>query len=87
MSVFVVFPKYLTMHVYHILLDAMFDGFRRHVLYECNSAATVYRLQNWTFVVPRKEGGRIVPYRDTSRARRDRRESSELEHQTWVGGC
>ena len=55
MSVFVVFPKYLTMHVYHILLDAMFDGFRRHVLYECNSAATVYRLQNWTFVVPRKK--------------------------------
>ena len=42
MSVFVVFPKYLTMHVYHILLDAMFDGFRRHVLYECNSAATVF---------------------------------------------
>ena len=48
---------------------------------------SVYCSQNWTFVMPRKEGGRIAPHRDMSRARRDRHESSKLEHQIWVGGC
>ena len=48
---------------------------------------SVYCSQNWTFVMPRKEGGCIAPHRDMSRARRDRHESSKLEHQIWVGGC
>ncbi len=48
---------------------------------------SVYRSQNWTFMMPQKEGGPIAPIRDMSRARRDRRELSKLEHQIWVGGC
>jgi hypothetical protein len=48
---------------------------------------SIYRSQNWTFVMPRIKGGRTAPHRDMSRARHDQHESSKLEHQIWVGGC
>jgi hypothetical protein len=32
---------------------------------------SVYRSQNWTFVMPQKEGGCIAPHRDMSRAHHD----------------
>ena len=48
---------------------------------------SVYCLQNRTVMMPQKEGGCIVPYRDTSRALHDRCESIKLDHQIWIGDC
>jgi hypothetical protein len=48
---------------------------------------SIYPSQNWTFAMPQREGGRIVPYRDMSRVHHDQHESSMFEHQIWGGGC